>query len=58
MLPEDFSNRNKLDTKYYIALIELDEYEPETPTQKRIRLVRERKQKFNKNLKSFIGGVK
>lgn len=39
-------------------LIERDEYEPETPTQKRIRLVRERKQKFNKNLKSFIGGVK
>lgn len=56
MLPEDFSNRNKLDKKYYIALMEKDEYEPETPTQKRIRLVRERKQKFNKNLKSFIGG--
>lgn len=56
MLPEDFSNRNKLDKKYYIALMEKDEYDPETPTQKRIRLVRERKQKFNKNLKSFIGG--
>ena len=56
MLPEDFSNRNKLDKEYYIALMEKDEYEPETPTQKRIRLVRERKQKFNKNLKSFIGG--
>lgn len=56
MLPEDFSNRNKLDKKYYIALIEKDEYEPETPTQKRIRLSRERKQNFNKNLKSFIGG--
>ena len=56
MLPEDFSNRNKLDKKYYIALMEKDEYEPETPTQKRIRLVHERKQKFNKNLKSFIGG--
>ena len=56
MLPEDFSNRNKLDTKYYIGLMEKDEYEPETPAQKRIRLVRERKQKFNKNLKSFIGG--
>lgn len=56
MLPEDFSNRNKLDKKYYIALMEKDEYEPETPTQKRIRLVRERKQIFNKNLKSFIGG--
>ena len=56
MLPEDFSNRNKLDKKYYIALMEKDEYEPETPTQKRIRLARERKQKFNKNLKSFIGG--
>lgn len=36
--------------------MEKDEYESETPTQKRIRLVRERKQKFNKNLKSFIGG--
>lgn len=45
MLPEDFSNRNKLGGKYL-----------KTPTQKRIRLVRERKQKFNKNLKSFIGG--
>lgn len=56
MLPEDFSNRNKLDKKYYIALMEKDEYESETPTQKRIRLFRERKQKFNKNLKSFIGG--
>lgn len=56
MLPEDFSNRNKLDKKYYIALMEKDEYELETPTQKHIRLVRERKQKFNKNLKSFIGG--
>ena len=56
MLPEDFSNHNKLDKKYYIALMEKDEYEPETPTQKRIRLVRERKQNFNKNLKSFIGG--
>lgn len=56
MLPEDFSNRNKLDKKYYIALMKKDEYEPETPTQKRIRLVRERKQKFNKNLKTFIGG--
>lgn len=56
MLPEDFSNHNKLDKKYYIALMEKDEYEPETPSQKRIRLLRERKQKFNKNLKSFIGG--
>lgn len=56
MLPEDFSNRNKLGKEYYIALMKKDEYEPETPTQKRICLVRERKQKFNKNLKSFIGG--
>ena len=56
MLPEDFNNRNKLGGKYLIAIMERDEYEPETPTQKRIRLVRERKQKFNKNLKSFIGG--
>lgn len=56
MLPEVFDNRNKLDKKYYMALMERDEYEPETPTQKRIRLVHERKRKFNKNLKSFIGG--
>ena len=56
MLPDEFNNRNKLGKEYYIAIIERDEYEPETPTQKRIRLVRERKQKFNKNLKSFIGG--
>lgn len=56
MLPEDFSNRNKLGKEYYIALMERNEYEEETTTQKRIRLVRERKQKFNKNLKSFIGG--
>mgnify|MGYP001019642456 FL=1 len=56
MLPEDFSNRNKLGKEYYIALMERDEYEEETTTQKRIRLLRERKQKFNKNLKSFIGG--
>mgnify|MGYP000913624412 FL=1 len=56
MLPEDFSNRNKLGKEYYIALMEQDEYEEETTTQKRIRLLRERKQKFNKNLKSFIGG--
>lgn len=56
MLPEDLSNRNKLGKKYYIALMEREEYEEETTTQKRIRLLRERKQKFNKNLKSFIGG--
>lgn len=56
MLPEDFSNRNKLGKEYYIALMERNEYEEETTTQKRIRLLRERKQKFNKNLKSFIGG--
>lgn len=56
MLPDEFNRRNKLGEKYLIALMERDEYEPETPTQKRIRLVRERKQKFNKNLKSFIGG--
>nr|WNL48717.1 hypothetical protein [Caudovirus D_HF5_2C] len=56
MLPDEFNHRNKLDEKYLIALMERDEYEPETPTQKRIRLVHERKQKFNKNLKSFIGG--
>ena len=56
MLPDEFNHRNKLSEKYLIALMERDEYEPETPTQKRLRLVRERKQKFNKNLKSFIGG--
>lgn len=56
MLPDEFNNRNKLDKKYYIALMERDEYEPETPAQKRIRLLHERKQTFKKNLKSFIGG--
>ena len=56
MLPDEFNNRNKLGKKYYIALMERDEYEPEAPAQKRIRLLRERKQNFNKNLKSFIGG--
>lgn len=56
MLPDEFNNRNKLNKKYYIALMERDEYEPESPTQKLIRLVCEKKQTFNKNLKSFIGG--
>lgn len=56
MLPEDFSNRNKLGKEYYIALMERDEYENETTAQKNIRMLRERKQTFNKNLKSFIGG--
>lgn len=56
MLPEDFSNRNKLDKKYYIALMKKPEYETETNTQKSIRLLREKKQTFKKNLKSFIGG--
>lgn len=56
MLPDEFNNHNKLDKKYYYALMEQPEYETETPTQKRIRLLREKKQIFNKNLKSFIGG--
>lgn len=54
----EFDYSNRLSKEDCISLIESDEYEPETPTQKRIRLVRERKQNFNKNLKSFIGGVK
>lgn len=54
----EFDHYNKLSKEECVSLIESDEYEPETPTQKRIRLVRERKQNFNKNLKSFIGGVK
>lgn len=56
MLPDEFNNRNKLDKKYYIALMQRDEYEKETTAQKNMRLIRERKQNFNKNLKSFIGG--
>ena len=56
MLPDEFNNRNKLDKKYYIALMERDEYEKETTAQKSMRLIRERKQTFNKNLTSFIGG--
>lgn len=56
MLPDEFNNRNKLDKKYYYALMEQPEYETETNTQKHIRLLREKKQTFKKNLKSFIGG--
>ena len=56
MLPDEFNNRNKLDKKYYYSLINMPEYETETNTQKRIRLLHERKQTFKKNLKSFIGG--
>lgn len=56
MLTDEFNRSNKLDKKYYISLLEREEFEPETPSQKRIRLLRERKQTFNKNLKSFIGG--
>lgn len=56
MLPDEFNNRNKLDKQYYIALMERDEFEPETTTQKNIRMLRERKRTFKKNLKSFIGG--
>lgn len=54
----EFDHSNKLSKEECISLIEREEYESETQTQKRIRLVRERKQNFNKNLKSFIGGVK
>lgn len=56
MLPDEFNNSNKLDKKYYYSLINKPEYETETNTQKHIRLLREKKQTFNKNLKSFIGG--
>lgn len=56
MLPDEFNRRNKLGTEYYIALMDRDEYESETTAQKNIRMLRERKQNFKKNLKSFIGG--
>lgn len=56
MLPDEFNNRNKLDKKYYYSLINEPEYETETNAQKSMRLIRERKQTFKKNLKSFIGG--
>ena len=56
MLPDEFNRSNKLDKKYYISLLEREEFEPETVSQKRIRLLREGKQTLNKNLKSFIGG--
>lgn len=55
---DEFNYTNKLSKEDCIALIESDEFESETQTQKRIRLLREHKQNFNKNLKSFIGGVR
>ena len=54
----EFDYSNRLSKEDCISLIESDEYESETQTQKRIRLLREHKQNFNKNLKTFIGGVK
>lgn len=56
MLPDEFNNRNKLDKKYYYSLINEPEYETETNAQKSMRLIREKKQTFKNNLKSFIGG--
>lgn len=56
MLPDEFNNSNKLGKEYYIALFERNEYDEETTAQKNIRLLRERKQTFKNNLKSFIGG--
>lgn len=56
MLPDEFNRSNKLDSKYYIALMEQEQFEKETTAQKSMRLIRKRKQTFNKNLKSFIGG--
>ena len=53
---DEFDYCTRLSEEDCIALIECEEYESETQTQKRIRLLRERKQNFNKNLKSFIGG--
>lgn len=53
---KEFDYSNKLSEEECISLLESDEYESETNTQKRIRLLREHKQNFNKNLKSFIGG--
>lgn len=56
MLSDEFNNRNKLDKKYYYSLINEPEYETETNAQKSMRLIREKKQTFKNNLKSFIGG--
>lgn len=56
MLPDEFNNRNKLDKKYYYSLINEPEYETETNAQKSMRLIREKRQTFKNNLKSFIGG--
>lgn len=55
---DEFDYHNKLSEEDCISLFESDEFESETKTQKRIRSLRERKQNFNKNLKSFIGGVR
>lgn len=56
MLPEDQINTNKLGKKYYIYFRKKPEHTHETTAKKSMRLVRERKQTFKKNLKSFIGG--
>lgn len=56
MLPEDQINANKLGKKYYIYFRKKPEHTNETAAQTSMRLIRERKQTFNKNLKSFIGG--
>lgn len=56
MLPEDQINANKLGKKYYIYFRKNPEHTHETKAQRSISLLREKKQTFKKNLKSFIGG--
>lgn len=56
MLPEDdyFRNKNKLSASHLESLMDADEFEEETLSSKHIRLSRERRMNFNKNLKSFL----
>lgn len=56
MLSEESYNSDKLGKRYQIYWRKKPEYTHETKAQKTILLIRERKQTFNKNLKSFIGG--
>lgn len=54
MLPEESYKSAKLGKRIYYCLIDRNDHE--TTAQKNMRLIRERKQTFKKNLQSFIGG--
>lgn len=54
MLPEESYKAAKLGKRIYYRLIDRNDHE--TAAQKSMRLIRERKQTFKKNLQSFIGG--